>query len=357
MNERDLIEHICQLADAKTDSLLQGIGDDCAVIRKDKKVVQLVTMDTLVDSVHFDSNLHPPHLLGRKAVAVNVSDITAMGGKPVFVLLSLGLPADFKTEWAAQLSQGITEACREYGCLLIGGDTICSPEKISLTLTVIGEMNRDQVLYRHTAEPGDTIWISGPLGYSAAGLALLQAEDQAEIRMPEQYPPAVRPFIKAHLDPRARVGLATLLARTGLVHAMIDLSDGLATDLSHLCKRSGLGARIEAERLPGRQALSTAVGLLQKKQPKISQTVSQTLTQTVSQTDWMVAGGEDYELLFTAPPSATATLLQKTAEQRYTIYPVGTVLEGQGVTLLQGTHRDCDEKNISFQGFDHFNKN
>jgi thiamine-monophosphate kinase len=360
VNERDLIEQICQLADSgsdanaeNADNLLRGIGDDCAVIKKDGETVQLLTMDTLVESVHFDCSRHPPELLGRKAVAVNVSDIAAMGGKPLFVLLSLGLPADFNAEWAAQLSRGITEACRQYACLLIGGDTVCSPERITLTLTVIGEMNRNEVLYRHTAEPGDTIWVSGPLGYSAAGLSLLSSGKHtgSHPKPPDRYPSAVQPFIKAHLDPRARVRLACLLARTGLVHAMMDLSDGLATDLSHLCKRSRVGARIEEERIPGRNALAAAADLLQKNQ-----------TEDI-RIDWMVAGGEDYELLFTAPPSATDILRRKTAEQHYTVYPVGTVVDGQGVTLMQGTGRDeatgepTKETRISFQGFDHFRRN
>ncbi|MCI5222693.1 MAG: thiamine-phosphate kinase [Candidatus Electrothrix sp. AR4] len=341
MNERDLIEHIRQLASLENgdlpDTLLRGIGDDCAVIEKDDETVHLLTMDTLVESVHFDCAWHPPELLGRKAVAVNVSDIAAMGGKPVFALLSLGLPSDFNTEWSAQLSRGIIEACSQYGCLLIGGDTVCSPKKITLTLTVIGEMNRDQVLYRHTAKPGDTIWVSGPLGYSAAGLALLRTMECMEL--PDRYAFKMQPCVKAHLDPSARVGLASLLARTGYVHAMMDLSDGLATDLSHLCQLSRIGARIEAKRIPGHDGLSAAADFLQE-----------------DPINWMVEGGEDYELLFTASSADTPDLLKKIEEQHYTVYPVGTVVDGQGVTLVRETASGFDEKKISFQGFDHFNK-
>ena len=175
MTERDLIEQIRTLTCNKGEGLVQGIGDDCAVVEKDQQHVWLLTMDTLVESVHFDCSWHPPYLLGRKAVSVNVSDIAAMGGRPVFALLSLGLPADFAPEWATELSRGINDACRHYGCLLIGGDTVCSPEKVTLTLTLIGETEKDRVLYRHTACPGDAIWVSGSLGYAAAGLDFFQS--------------------------------------------------------------------------------------------------------------------------------------------------------------------------------------
>ncbi|MGB5685936.1 MAG: thiamine-phosphate kinase, partial [Candidatus Electrothrix sp.] len=253
MTERDLIEQIRNLACDKGEGLVQGIGDDCAVVEKDQQHVWLLTMDTLVESVHFDCSWHPPYLLGRKAVSVNVSDIAAMGGRPVFALLSLGLPADFAPEWATELSRGINDACHQYGCLLIGGDTVCSPEKVTLTLTLIGETEKDRVLYRHAACPGDTIWVSGSLGYAAAGLDCFRS---GEIVGKKEYPSELAPCIKAHLDPEARVDLARALAQTGCVHAMMDLSDGLATDLSHLCQRSKVGARIEAEKLPGRTGLA-----------------------------------------------------------------------------------------------------
>ncbi|MCI5143795.1 MAG: thiamine-phosphate kinase, partial [Candidatus Electrothrix sp. ATG1] len=233
MTERDLIKQIRNLVSHEGAGLVQGIGDDCAVVEKDQENVWLMTMDTLIESVHFDCSWHPASLLGRKAVSVNVSDIAAMGGRPVFALLSLGLPADFSPEWATDLSQGINGACSHYGCLLIGGDTVCSPEKVSLTLTLIGEAPREQVLYRHAAQPGDAIWVSGSLGNAAAGLDCFRSGRFSPLS--SGYPPEIEACLKAHLDPEARVELARSLARSGCVHAMMDLSDGLATDLSHLC--------------------------------------------------------------------------------------------------------------------------
>ncbi len=332
MKERDLIERIRLLVGAGSEDLLQGIGDDCAVIEKTEETVWLLTMDTLIESVHFDCSWHPPAKLGRKAVSVNVSDIAAMGGKPVFVLLSLGLPAGFDEQWLGEFSEGLTRACRDYGCLLIGGDTVCSPDRVALTLTVIGEMKKERVLYRHGAKVGDTVWVSGPLGSAAAGLDLFRSGEIPDI-------PELQLLLEAHLDPHAQVELAVLLARSGLVHAMMDVSDGLATDLSHLCKQSKVGARIMADQLPGYSRLSAAAEVL--KQDRI---------------DWMISGGEDYELLFTASPADSENLLQLTAEHDHTIYPVGTIIDGQSVTLAQGQGETSDNngRNISYQGYDHF---
>jgi thiamine-monophosphate kinase len=338
MTERDLIEQIRNLVSHDATGLVQGIGDDCAVVEKDQENVWLLTMDTLIESIHFDCSWHPACLLGRKAVSVNVSDIAAMGGRPVFALLSLGLPADFSPQWAAELSRGINDACCQYGCLLIGGDTVRSPEKVSLTLTLIGEAHRDRVLYRHGARPGDSIWVSGSLGYAAAGLDCFRSGGLNEL--PSGYPPEAEHCIKAHLDPEARVDLARSLARTGCVHAMMDLSDGLATDLSHLCRQSGVGARVESRKLPGAEKLVSVASLLDKRS-----------------IDWMVAGGEDYELLFTADPKDSRVVSAATAGQGVGVTLIGTVIEGQGVILRQKTAHGDEEQHVAFRGFDHFNKN
>ena len=340
MTERDLIEQISQLVCHQGKGLVQGIGDDCAVVEKDGRHVWLLTMDTLIESVHFDCSWHPPFLLGRKTVSVNASDIAAMGGRPVFALLSLGLPADFSPEWVTELNRGIYDACGQYGCLLIGGDTVCSPGKIALTLTLIGEAARDQVLYRHGAAAGDIIWVSGALGYAAAGLDYFRSGRTLAVQ--SEYPAEISRCIKAHLDPEARVGLAGTLARTGAVHAMMDISDGLATDLSHLCRQSHVAAVIDEEKLPGRQELAPAASLLGLSGKEI--------------TGWMIAGGEDYELLFTASPKDCHIIQAAASEHGVAVTPVGKILEGQGVHLRRKTACGYEDERISFQGFDHFIK-
>ena len=335
VNERDLIEYIHRLPQMQATGLIQGIGDDCAVLEKDGEQVWLVTLDSLVESIHFDCSWHPPELLGHKAIAVNVSDIAAMGGRPLFILLSLGLPAGFDQDWLHRFMQGLTQACNRSGCCLVGGDTVCSPQGISLSITVIGEMEKTAVLYRHTAQIGDTVWVSGPLGRAAAGLAWLQsAQQHQEQACPKDW----QALVQAHLAPEARLDLARFLAKTGRVHAMMDLSDGLSTDLAHLCQRSQLGAIIHAEQLPGQQDLAALARLLHQ----------DPLT-------WMLSGGEDYELLFTTAVDEGPELLQLAAQQGYTLYPIGSLVAGEGVHLRrQQADGSLIQEALSFQGFDHF---
>ena len=331
MNERQIIEYIAALAGPADARLLKGIGDDCAVIQKDGNHVWLLTMDTLIEGVHFDCAFHPPEKLGRKAVSVNVSDIGAMGGKPMFVLLSVGMPKGFDPSWFQDFARGLTDACREYGCLLIGGDTVASPLGLTFTLTVIGETETDRVVYRSGARPGDTIWVSGSLGFAAAGLELLR-------RGIDPGNAAFALFREQHLNPRARVELGCRLGASGLVQAMMDLSDGLATDLAHLCKQSGVGAHLMARDLPGVTALVEAARLT-----------------GADPEQWAIGGGEDYELLFTARPEAHSCLLEIGNQCGLPLTPVGTVVEGEGVTLIrQRPEGGQEEIAIAYQGFDHF---
>ncbi len=330
MNERELIRRINAMAGPGRDrALLCGIGDDCAVIRKTDELVLLYTMDTLIESVHFDLGWHPPELLGKKAVSVNVSDVAAMGGQPRYLLFSLGLPPDFDDEWALKLSTGVARACKQYDCLLIGGDTVSSPGGISLTLTVVGEARAEQVLYRHGAQVGDSIYVSGFLGLAAAGLALCKRNIECREEFKSLY--------AAHLDPDARVELGKLLARSGLVNAMMDLSDGLATDLAHICDRSGLGARIYRKQLPRNTALEKAAGLLGQ-----------------NSLDWIIGGGEDYELLFTVPEGATERLQEVVANSKHVLYPVGTIVRGKGIQLVAEVGGKQTATPIAYLGFDHF---
>ncbi len=330
MKERELIGRIDAMAGLNIDpALLCGIGDDCAVVGKTDELVLLYTMDTLIESVHFDLRWHPPDLLGQKAVSVNVSDIAAMGGCPRYILFSLGLPADFDDEWALKLSTGVARACEKYGCLLIGGDTVSSPAGVSLTLTVIGEARAEQVLYRHKAQAQDRIYVSGPLGLAAAGLALCKGEIGREEEFKQLY--------SAHLNPSARVELGKVLAGSGLVNAMMDLSDGLATDLAHICERSGLGAAIFRQQLPCSPVLEKAAALLGQ----------DTL-------GWMIGGGEDYELLFTVPGSATEKLQEVVANSGHVLYPVGEMVREKGIDLVTKTAGKRIAVAVDYLGFDHF---
>ena len=333
MNERQIIDHIAALAAQRDARLIKGIGDDCAVVAKDGRLVWLLTMDTLIEGVHFDLAFHPPEKLGRKVVSVNVSDIGAMGGRPVFALLSVGMPKTFDPSWFQAFARGLAEGCREYGCLLIGGDTVASPQGFNCTLTLIGEAAADRVIFRSGARPGDILWVSGPLGLAAGGLELLR-------RQLDGVGEGFGPLLARHLDPVARVDLGRLLSESGLVHAMIDLSDGLATDLAHLCKQSGVGACIAAWDLPIPPVLIEAARLT-----------------GADPEQWALSGGEDYELLFAASVEAHDRLLELGRQCGLALTSVGVVVEGEDVVLLK--RRDdgvCEEHGIAYQGFDHFHE-
>lgn len=310
-------------------NLIQGIGDDCAVLaNREAESLSLVTTDTLVEGVHFDLSWHPPELLGRKAVAVNVSDIAAMGGRPRFALLSLAVPAAFKPEALDVFLGGFMAALASHRVTLIGGDTVRSEQGLVLSVTVLGEVERGQVVYRSGARPGDQIWVSGELGQAAAGLEICR---QRQAALHETYPE----LVAAHLNPTPEMALGQALARAGCVSAMIDMSDGLASDLAHVCEESMVGAVIYADRLP------------------ISAATRQT-AQTLGQAPLQLAltGGEDYRLLFTAPPTANNTIRGLASQAAHgQLFPIGEIRTGQGVLLATAGGQTS---RIDFQGYDHF---
>lgn len=327
MNELEFIQSIAAAQPAvQQEDILLGMGDDCAVLRKGDGRVLLFSMDTLVEGVHFDRAFHPPELLGHKVIDVNASDIAAMGGSPGQVLFAAGLPPGFDREWMRTFNQGLLQACQHYGCVLIGGDTVASPGGYSFTITIIGAMKEADVLYRHGAQAGDVVFASGELGLAAGGLALLRAG----IAHPDFASLCAR-----HLHPEARVRLGTRLAASGLVHAMMDSSDGLATDLAHICTASGLGARIFSEKIQLAQALQRAAAL----------TGADAL-------DWALCGGEDFELLFTAAPQAEPALREFARDCSLPITAIGVMDRGEGVRLVQGDGRP--DRILSYQGYDHF---
>ncbi|MFA7384198.1 MAG: thiamine-phosphate kinase [Desulfurivibrionaceae bacterium] len=323
--EREIIARIRRAAGNCRD-LVVGIGDDCAVYKTAPDRISLVTTDTMVEGVHFAPAWHPPFALGRKAASVNISDIAAMGGLPRFALLSLALTPACESRWLEPFLAGFLAVLSEHGVVLIGGDTVQSGQEIVLSVTVLGEMAESELLTRKTARPGDVVLVSGFLGEAAAGLALC--------RMGLAQEAAWHPLVFAHLDPVPQVALGRVLAASGLVHAMQDLSDGLATDLAHICAESGVGAVVAAEKIPLSPLLRRA-----------AETCGQ------SPLDWALAGGEDYQLLFTAGEEQVAglgALVRK--ELGRELYPVGRIVEGGGVFLAEAGQ----SREISYQGYEHF---
>jgi thiamine-monophosphate kinase len=329
-SERELIDRVRRLTGNPDDwQVIKGIGDDCAVIRKDDKVHFLITADTLVEGVHFDLNWHSPYLLGRKAASVNLSDIGAMGGQPHFALLSMAFPGS-APDWLDDFLAGFNRVLQEHDTILIGGDTVKSSNDLSFSVTVIGEAAAEQICYRSGAQPGDLVWVSGTLGDAAAGLALCQAGFNKGSMESSQW----QSLIKAHLDPDPQIELGEFLAASGQVHAMMDISDGLATDLAHICSESGVGAVLNGEQLPVSEKLEKAA-----------------IEVNGNVMDWVLKGGEDYQLLFTSDPGPEKELQKETSQQLgRKIYCVGKIVEGQGVQLIDNGR----QREISYQGYDHF---
>lgn len=272
LNEESFIEHLMERFPSK-DGIL-GIGDDCAVFLTESEKGWLITTDALVEGIHFLKEEISPKDLGYKAVAVSVSDVAAMGGEPKYAFLSLAFPKNTNREWAHLLIEGIKEACDKWGILLLGGDTVGSKRDIFLNLTLIGSAHRDHIKYRDQAQPGDLICVSGYLGNSGAGLKALQ---EKLIKTNE-----IESLIHSHFHPEPSPEQGKWLAEHHQVHSMMDLSDGLSSDLKKLLKKSKKGAVIEIQQLP----------------------ISLVLSQVCKKENWdplqfAIASGEDYCLLFT----------------------------------------------------------
>jgi len=327
-SELDLIKRFAGSCRIDKEELIKGIGDDCAVIQPDGAEAWVLTTDMLVDTVHFDSRWHPAFQLGRKCLAVNLSDIAAMGATPHSVMLSVALPATIEPAWLEQWMQGLSSMINEFDCALIGGDTVRG-ERLTISITALGTIARDRVVLRSTAGPGESIFVSGYLGSAAAGLLLCR--DKTILPAVDERTAA--PFIERHLDPSPDVFCGSLLARSGLVTAMQDLSDGLATDLAHIAEQSGLAAIVEAERLPGHPELGKVCRLIEH-----------------DQVDLQVSGGDDYHLLFTVKKGAERELLDFLDRHGGPpVYEIGRTESGSGVRLLH------DEKStdIAYRGFQH----
>ncbi|MHB8214741.1 MAG: thiamine-phosphate kinase [Candidatus Sulfotelmatobacter sp.] len=278
--EKDLIAQIRRLAmSAKNPAVVTGIGDDCAVLRlspgRGKENDTLITTDFSLEGVHFRRDWHPAESVGHRCLARGLSDIAAMGGEPIAAFLSLALPRDSPQSWVGRFASGLIKVAERYGVTLAGGDTAESLNGILADIVLVGTVPKGKALLRSGARPGDLIYVSGVLGGSAAALAMMQKKTRKKLKRklnPRDYP--------RHFFPEPRVELGRILRAKGLASAMIDTSDGLSTDLSHLCEESGVGAEIQLELIP-----RASVG-------KPAREVDP---------QFALHGGEDYELLFTAP--------------------------------------------------------
>ena len=336
MDEFQFIQHIRAQAEQRGDApgLRRAIGDDAAVLRQAAGRQTLITTDLLVEDIDFVLSASPPELLGHKALAVSLSDIAAMGARPRWTLSSLGIPQDvWDKDFVTRFYRGFFSLADRYDVRLIGGDVSRAPEKIVIDSIVLGECANDQEVARSGASAGDLIFVSGTLGGSAAGQRLLQrgariGAEQAD----EPEWELVQELLLRHLQPEPRVGWGLVLGDHQLATAMIDISDGLSSDLHHLCQESKVGAMIDVKRLPldprvtelcGRRALDPLLLALN--------------------------GGEDFELLFTVSPENVSKLPLKV--DGVSLTHIGQISNSsEGIKIREGS-RVWD---LEAQGWKHF---
>lgn len=327
LGEFGLIARLTAGLSTRPDVLL-GVGDDCAVLDLDGDQVLLATCDALLDGEQFLQQHATPEQIGRHAMAVNLSDIASMGGWPRYALVSLLLPAHLPTAFMDGIYRGLRAEADEYGAVIVGGN-ITGSATFGIDITLLGQARRGQVLLRSGARPGDALLVTGALGEAAAGLGLVLHPDVAT-------PPAIATRLKAaQFTPVPRVPEGRLLATLGTVTAMLDISDGLAADLGHLCERSGVGARLDEAALPISDAVHIAAQLTGQ-----------------SALDWALFGGEDYQLLFTASPAAVPRIIQMLWIATSTpVTVIGEILPPEAGLTLRA--RDGSIRPLPARGWDH----
>ncbi|MFQ5899308.1 MAG: thiamine-phosphate kinase [Candidatus Methylomirabilia bacterium] len=335
LGERGLIRRIREHARAGAPGVSVGIGDDAAVLTLAEGVALLATTDLLLEDIHFRRRYADPHAIGWKAMAVNLSDIAAMGGTPRYALVALACPDDTESEAIDAFYRGMEAAGAPHGVAVVGGDTCASPAGFLVSVTLLGEMAAGRPRLRSGACPGDLIAVTGSLGRSAAGLALLEASASGESSRQRLDPEIEQEITRAHLLPVARVTEGRWLAGRSEVHAMIDLSDGLATDLGHVASESRVGARVSLDRLPISPAVRSVAAALDLDLIALA-----------------VSGGEDYELLLTADPATIPALARELeADTGTPLTVIGEVVEVEAGLQFVGAR---GERAVVVEGFEHF---
>ncbi|GAB4308823.1 MAG: thiamine-phosphate kinase [Candidatus Bipolaricaulota bacterium] len=302
VGEFPLIERLERIVGRTRSDVVVGIGDDAAALDLGGEDLVLLTVDSQAEGSHFVRDRIDPRHLGRRLLAVNASDIAAMGGRPTHAVVSLVLPSDLGLSWVEGLYTGLAEEADRLGIAVVGGNVARSGDGIVLDLALLGRVARGHLLTRSGAKVGDLVLVTGSLGEAAAGLYLSAHPEVAD--------PDREALLARHLAPTPRVREGQLIAASGLASAMIDLSDGLAGDVAHVCDQSEVGVRIHAASLPVSPGVERVAGRMDKQGWELA-----------------LSGGEDFELLFTAPPDAAERLAARvSAETGTPATVVGEVL-------------------------------
>ncbi len=315
--EKALIARIRRAARNKA-GIIAGIGDDCAILRVPSGHDALVTTDFSLEGIHFRRDWQPPDSIGHRCLARGLSDIAAMGGVPLAAFLSLALPENLPQKWVDEFVRGLLHLARQHHITLAGGDTAQAPARVLADIIVLGSTPRGKAIRRSGARPGDKIYVTGTLGGAAAALEMQRAGKKLH---PRNFP--------RYLYPEPRVATGKYLREHALATSMIDSSDGLSTDLVHICEESGVGAEIVAKLIP-----RATIG-------KSSRRVDM---------NFALHGGEDYELVFTAPPKGKVPA----RIAGVLVTEIGRIVKGKKVVLIdtRGGRKELDP-----QGWEHFSGN
>jgi thiamine-monophosphate kinase len=303
-----------------------GPGDDAAILSPSGETEWVLSCDAFVENIHFRVKTHPPDSVGYKSLARATSDLAAMGATPRYFLLTFGLPKSITGSWLANFLKGMARASRELGIFIVGGDTTANPTVV-ISITVLGEVAPGRALRRSGAKPGDLIYVSGRLGRARLGLDLVLAGHALD--------PKFRAEVQPHLYPKIQIELGSWLAKNRVATAMMDISDGLSTDLARFCAASGVGASIYATKIPCVVVPSTIPRKFAKRK--------------LDPLQMALHGGEDYGLLFTVSPSQARKL--RDAPNASALTAIGEVTRKKELTLIDHRGKHSPLKPLGWDPF------
>jgi len=319
--EFEFIKHIRNMMPKNGGDIIRSVGDDCLVTESFENDLLLITTDTFVEGVHFKLEYFTFHQIGNRCMAASVSDIAAMSGYPVYSLISLSMPHGIIFDDAVELFSGLQNTAKRYNCPIAGGETTSTTGPVTITVTVIGKANRDRVVLRSGAVNGDSIYVTGFIGDAMAGLMALERKEKKFDNLKNKF-----------LFPEALITLSRALTEAYHITSMIDISDGLSTDIGNICFESCCGAEIYEELLP----MSNDLRRITKKFG-------------IDTTDFALSSGEDFELLFT---SDDKTLSEKFQLMNHNITRIGTIVEDSHDIRLNRKNRKAET--VISKGYEHF---
>jgi thiamine-monophosphate kinase len=341
MDEFALIRHLTDQAQNQSNNkairsysqVVTGIGDDAAVVKLSEGMQLVAACDAMVDQVHFLPETMDDFHVGYKALVSNVSDMAAMGAIPKFALITLVTPKGFNLSRLESIYKGIYACAQEYNVAIIGGDTVSTPDLLTISVTILGEVEMGQALLRSTAQVGDVVFVTGPVGGSAAGLHYLLEKDKDHSLLDSTY----IEFIRSHQMPNAQVDAGRLLLTSGYGHALNDISDGLASEAWEIAEASGKCIQLFAKDIPILDSVLQYASKINR-----------------SALEWALYGGEDYQLIGTLAAENWDSLRSQCEQKGLPIYPIGEVIPGDPEVKLAAENGKIER--LEKKGFNHFGR-